>query len=331
MKNWIPSWRSPWLLMFPLLFLLSVAAPTALAQDEPTIVKDSIQVKVFEHSDGPTGRHGDLPSWTPEISFRVNEPIPSGSRLWVEFSYPGKKSWLTGDCSFGTSFAGTSSWSCPADGRSFGEEKSTRFLGMMDFVIHITNELLETNRVLFQGKAKVGKTPLVNKSNPTFFDYYVDEDWRVPIGYLRRDRNDRTLNIEMWFRGSPGEVSPHLFHGGKEVATGINCGGALFDPARYQWWHVNCEFFAGNDEVNELEPGEYEIKVLQQGRLTRTAKFTVAADGSYDNGIASANKLGSAKVVVPFKILVDHAPWDKLAWKTGAFYGNPLTGFTVPQ
>ena len=70
--------------------------------------------------------------------------------------------------------------------------------------------------------------------------------------------------------------------------------------------------------------------MLQQGRLTRTAKFTVAADGSYDNGIASANNLGSAKVIVPFKITVDLAPWDHMAWKTGAYYGNPLTGFTAP-
>ena len=23
--------------------------------------------------------------------------------------------------------------------------------------------------------------------------------------------------------------------------------------------------------------------------------------------------------------------WDKTAWKTGAFYGNPLTGFTAAQ
>jgi hypothetical protein len=23
-------------------------------------------------------------------------------------------------------------------------------------------------------------------------------------------------------------------------------------------------------------------------------------------------------------------PWDKNAWKTDAFYGNPLTGFTAP-
>ena len=329
MKNRTPSGRIPLFLLLALFFLLSAASTLARAQDEPTIVKDSLQVKAHTHADGPAGRHGDLPAWVPVIDFRVNEPIPSGSRIWVEFSYPGKKGWLTGDCSSGAEFGGSSPWHCPAD-YNFTKEKSIRFLGPVDFAIHLSNELLGTNTVLFRGKAKVGKEPLKNKNNPTFFQYYVDEDWRVPIGYLRRDRNDRTLNIEMWFRGSPGEVSPHLFHGGKEVAKGINCGGALFEPAEYQWWHVNCEFFAGDDEVKELNPGEYEIKVLQQGRLTRAAKFTVAADGSYDNGIASANKLGSAKVIVPFKILVDHAPWNKLAWKTEAFYGNPLTGFTAP-
>ncbi len=329
MKNETPFQKAPWFLLLTLLFLLSAASPSARAQDEPTIIKDSVQVKTHDHDDGPAGRYGDLPSWTPRLNFRVNDPIPSGSRIWVEFSYVGKKGWLTSDCSSAAGFAGSTPWTCPGD-RDFGKEKSTRFLGIVDFTIHISNELLGTNAVLFRGKAKVGKTPLVNPKNPTFFDYYVDEDWRVPIGYLRRDRNDRTLNIEMWFRGSPGEVSPHLFQGGKEVAKGINCGGALFDPAQYQWWPVNCEFFAGDDEVKALNPGEYEIKVLQQGRLTRVAKLTVDADGSHDNGIATANKLGSAKVIVPFKILVDLAPWDKLAWKTGAFYGNPLTGFTVP-
>ncbi len=329
MKNGMPFQKASWFLLLTLLFLLAAASPSALAQDEPTIVKDSVQVKAHTHGDGPAGRYGDLPSWVPVIDFRVNEPIPSGSRIWVEFSYPGKKGWLTADCSSAAAFGGSSPWHCPAD-YNFAKEKSIRFLGLMDFAIHLSNELLGTEVVLFRGKAKVGKEPLKNKSNPTFFQYYVDEDWRVPIGYLRRDRNDRTLNVEMWFRGSPGEVSPHLFSGGKEVAKGINCGGALFEPAEYQWWHVNCEFFAGDDEVTALNPGEYEIKVLQQGRLTRTAKFTVTADGSYDNGIASANKLGSNKVIVPFKILVDHAPWNKLAWKTEAFYGNPLTGFTAP-
>jgi len=37
-------------------------------------------------------------------------------------------------------------------------------------------------------------------------------------------------------------------------------------------------------------------------------------------------------VIVPVAILDDQdGPWDKNAWRTGAFYGNPLTGFIAPQ
>ena len=34
--------------------------------------------------------------------------------------------------------------------------------------------------------------------------------------------------------------------------------------------------------------------------------------------------------IVPVTIVGDQdGPWDRAAWKTDAFYGNPLTGFTV--
>jgi hypothetical protein len=56
----------------------------------------------------------------------------------------------------------------------------------------------------------------------------------------------------------------------------------------------------------------------------------VNADGSFDNGIASANKLGSNRVIVPVQVVGDQSPWDRNAWKMDAFYGNPLSGFTAP-
>jgi hypothetical protein len=35
-------------------------------------------------------------------------------------------------------------------------------------------------------------------------------------------------------------------------------------------------------------------------------------------------------VIVPVQIIGDQdGPWNKTAWKTDAFYGNPLTGFTA--
>jgi hypothetical protein len=76
--------------------------------------------------------------------------------------------------------------------------------------------------------------------------------------------------------------------------------------------------------------GDYEIKILYKGHLVRSIKFAVDANGKIvDNGIATANKLGNDRVIVPVQVLGDSdGPWDKNAWKTDAFYGNPLTGFT---
>jgi hypothetical protein len=134
----------------------------------------------------------------------------------------------------------------------------------------------------------------------------------------------------MYFRGKPGEVRPHLFSDGKQVATPSNCGAALFEPEAFVWWPVKCEFFSGDDSIPTLKAGDYEIKVLQNGKLVRTASFKVSAAGSYDNGVATTSKVGTKRVVIPMKQLVDHVPWDKQAYKTAAFYGNPLSGFAVP-
>jgi len=63
--------------------------------------------------------------------------------------------------------------------------------------------------------------------------------------------------------------------------------------------------------------------------LARSIKFTVSPDGRFDNGTASANKLGSDRVIVPVQIIGDQdGQWNRSAWKTDAFYSNPLTGFT---
>jgi hypothetical protein len=36
-------------------------------------------------------------------------------------------------------------------------------------------------------------------------------------------------------------------------------------------------------------------------------------------------------VIVPVLVIGDSSgSWDRNAWKTGAFYGNPLTGFSAP-
>ena len=160
---------------------------------------------------------------------------------------------------------------------------------------------------------------------------------------------------------------PHLLYQGKEVGVIFmgdlrvgppGCGGFLTlettrsvadsVPQEAKWTRVTCTFYsvAGWDKTGEDRsprpgetgrihvlsdnPGEYELKILTKGRLARSLKFTVGDDGKIvDNGIATANKLGSDKIIVPVKFIgAPDGVWDKLAWKTWGFYGNPLTGFT---
>ena len=64
--------------------------------------------------------------------------------------------------------------------------------------------------------------------------------------------------------------------------------------------------------------------------LPRSIKFTVTSDGKFDETISTSNQLGSNRAIVPVQIIGDQdGQWDHDAWKTDAFYGNPLTGFTA--
>ncbi len=144
----------------------------------------------------------------------------------------------------------------------------------------------------------------------------------------------------MSFRGrDTSDLKAYLFYQGKELLQGRGGdSGAWIASVSVRTWYFSTVRQTVEPPVPyetrhalPENPGEYEIKVLRGGRLARSLKFTVDANGSFDNGIATANKLGSDRVIVPVKIIGDmDGAWDKLAWKTGAFYGNPLTGFEWP-
>ena len=176
--------------------------------------------------------------------------------------------------------------------------------------------------------------------------------------------NTPRLDVAFWVRGTyQGDFEPHLFYQGKEVGKvyleGRQVGKPICDPEvdissshsvaesvpqKASWVRVRCRFFSvlgwdtsGSDTglfgppfQLRQNPGEYEFKVLRKNRLARSMKFTVGPDGKFDNGIAGANHLGRDRVIVPVQILDDQdGRWDRTAWKTEAFYGNPLQGFSV--
>src|SRR5262249_30210591 len=161
----------------------------------------------------------------------------------------------------------------------------------------------------FTGKAKILKVPHPN-TNP---EYIVDDDWTIPIGYVSYANDPghmaTFLNVGFWVRGTPADVQAHLFYKGKEIAKFNHAGNGAgsWQPDAYLWGLYNCPFLGVYRSAEEASdgydpkfavqnnPGEYEVKVLIVNHLARSIKFTVQPDGSFDNGIATANKLGSRR------------------------------------
>lgn len=344
---------------------LEASANTRPPQSEPTIDKTSVQVTTQEHRSYFVNGVEDNTtwSWTPRIDFGVNGPIPAGSQLQAEFFLPGGKSWIKLDCATGE--VGAGEWwqvGNPSCGNNLPSEQAITYTGPMDFKISLKNELQGTSRTLFTGKISVRKVHVtpdlpVNKNH---FDYFIDHDWNLPIGYVLAAESDDSaeaqfapLAVAMWFRGETNNVAAYLFYKGQEISnTASTAKGTsnqevanlTFEDSAFQWRRVRFTFFNAalfnrEDPDNhpdafrlDKNPGEYEIKVLRGGKLVRKAKFQIGQDGKLvDNGIARSNSLGTKRTVMPVEVIGSEGPdHDPNSWKTGAFYGNPLSGFTLP-
>lgn len=326
------------------LAMLAAVQGLAAADDQPTIAKDSV---VLTTQRGGEVRGFEKPGWVPVIEYRVNGPIGSGSQLSVDFTLAGKP-WVSFDCETKQTEKGHW-WHVTCGGNSIPAGKQVTYEGPVAFAIHLRNELQGTHDTLFSGKAKVVMVPAhKGAKNMDEMEWYVDEDWRIPIGYifLHADPGhggDSFLHVVFWYRGNPPDVEAHLFYQGKDIAkySSPGNGAADWNPAKHQWGFADCTFMGVYLEeppegqgyaprfALRRNPGDYEVKVLLVGHLARSIKFTVNADGKFDNGIATSNNLGSHRVILPVQVIGNQEPWDKAAWKTEAFYANPLAGFTA--
>ena len=303
-------------------------------------------------------------SWVPQLDVRVTGPVPSGSVISFEMTTPDGKPWVTGDCETPTIPAGESQ-KLEDCGRELWQKKTsgTQALGMYGMKINLRNELQGKNETLFTGKFKVSKifygdVP-EDKNN---YLWYVDYDWALPIAELFPDAYEQSygglrlkdrqpLVVTFWFRGGSTNSVAYLFYKGQQIGStettsdGMAVGEQgvqLFEKAnvpiawvknQYIFTHV---LVANRDnsgmEAFQLDknPGDYEVKVLRKGKLVRSAKFSVGSDGRIvDPGITQQNALGTQRITIFASVTGDEdgRKPDLNAWKTGAFFGEPLKGF----
>ena len=230
-----------------------------------------------------------------------------------------------------------------------------------------TNRTLFTGKFKVE-KFHVGVVDLPKFKNN--FSYYVNYDWAMPIGYVYGtdtldhrpgyppSSTESRLNFVTWFKGDPklidyGKYVAYLYYQGKLVAdstaepdtysiTSCQVTNAAYHESANTYcrrvftvkamvWDKQPEFHEKDFKMYE-NPGEYEIKILENGKLARTAKFTMGPNGQLvDTGIGPKNTLGTGRIVVAVQIIGDQdGMWDRNAYKTEAFFGNPLGSFTAP-
>jgi hypothetical protein len=296
-------------------------------------------------------------SWTPVIKFDTNGDIPSGAQYHATVSLPGGAPWAEMDCKW---VGGSQSNYYQCGGPDFPEEKGTTATGLFPFAIKMRNELQGTDQTLFTGRVRIEKAPgddgtPAERARKSFF--YPAHDWALPIGYVFYGPEENYLYTSFWVRGQTYNIKPHIFYKGKELdyegtdksscRDSTEVGDAYIRSVKPApvWRFVECRLHTvivadkGNrdDTRHRLmsNPGEYEIKVLWNNHLSRSIKFNVGAGGELTGGIPLLYKVRHGDgdrmpgVVVPVAILDDQdGPWNKDAWKTDAFYGNPPQGFT---
>ena len=298
-------------------------------------------------------------SWAPRLDFNVQGPLEGGSQISVTFTKPGGVKWFHRDLR--TDETGADSFqSFSLDGNDL-EKQATKLEGTFTLTISLSNALNGTSQTLYVGKFQVTKFHYGSAPNEIHqADFYVDHDWTLPIGQMSFDDDPAnaeapTLLMKLWFRGplQPDMIAGYLYYQGKQItstksAGSVNPSALVIQPGttRPDLTWSRCTFhFAGvaealkGDSANtypdmfflDKHPGEYELKVLREGKLARSAKFTIGADGKLvDNGLAAMNKMGKGVTLIPVTVNLSlDGKASIVNYKSQAFYGNPAGRFSL--
>ncbi|MBC7898611.1 MAG: hypothetical protein H7070_01035 [Saprospiraceae bacterium] len=333
--------------------------PTA----DPQLVTDSIYIQAETRDEYWKMPRQKYSSWLPKVRFglfydwkltlpHLVEYFNSDGSLWFSETIEGE---MPGDnrvVPFKT-------------GRGYvdkmWESKSTAATGI--YGIKITNT--KSGKMIFQGKFKVGKFPREYKGKNEV-EFYVDHDWILPIGTVSFHHSNFSgqdigfnfpVEVSMWFKKNPGsdhQLEARLFYKGQQIAVTKRLEGyedrasevGNLSADLHHWKRLQFQWSSENVNVDnggsyhkdnmpksffvDRNPGEYTVKVYDKAVQVREAKFTVGTDGRIvDGGYQKPGYLAYYKVIIPVTVIGTSEKWNAAAWKTEAFYGNPMAGFTV--
>jgi hypothetical protein len=325
----------------------------------PQFLPDTLEVQV-EHWDYywkiPNDNHNT--SWAPRIRFFVFYGGSTKLRFKTDYFMPDGSLWFSEALEYRGGYDEKSGLSLVQSESDSNRDKKAIVTGGL-FGIKITN--IRDNSTVFQGKFKVNryKPQYSDARYKNEVDYYVDYDWKLPIGFadLYFESNVASPIIRMWFKGDikNDNLEARLFRNGQQIAT-TDDGGLVDSGERYYadkrgndeslfWrefkfsWPYRAEFIVTEDLrnftaykntmfINQM-PGEYVVKVYHNGEQVRETKFSIGNNGSYvDNGIARQSNLTTNKIILPVKVMGTLDKWNAVNAKAQGFYGNPVNGLT---
>jgi len=323
----------------------------------PQFLPDTLEVQI-EHWDYywkiPNDNHNT--SWAPRIRFFVFYGGSTKLRYKTDYFMPDGSLWFSEAMEYRGGFDDKNGISLVQSESDSNRDKKTIITGGL-FGIKITN--IRDNSTVFQGKFKVNryKPKYSDARYKNEVDYYVDYDWKLPIGFadLYFESNVASPIIRMWFKGDikNENLEARLFYNGQQIAT-TDDGGLVDSGERYYadkrgddeslfWrefkfsWPYRAEFIVSEDLrnftsykktkfINQM-PGEYVVKVYYNGEQVRETKFSIGNNGTYaDNGIARQSNLTTNKIILPVKVMGTLDKWSPVNAKAQGFYGNPVVG-----
>ncbi len=338
--------------------LLTRLEPT----NKPVLLKDTLEINCkTKNTYWKFPNLSDYSSWVPQVRFHIFYNDSAPLRYQAEWFNADGSPW----------FSETLRYSFLSNEKTVGIQsdysdelfntKAVTTAGT--YGIKITNQ--KTGELIFQGKFKVNKLLIFpgDARNKNRFQFYVDNDWSLALGYVGFDRmwlgsDTAPPSIFVWFKGrlNKEDLEARLYQNGQEVAT-TDAGGNiiateernrdceyLFDKCQYHLWSFYWDKFRvlNSEDAARVRkqkpevkftsdmPGEYTVKVFYKNTQVREFKFAIDARGLLAaNAFSEQLYLTNYKIVVPVKVMGNLDNWNPAAWKTEAFYGNPLSGFNI--